>query len=630
MRSTDKTFFDKLNLLIEANLQNDDFGIDEICRELGTSRSYLYRMIKEETDLSPSLYIRKRKLLKARDLLSTSDMKASEIAYHLGIDSPQNFSKYFAHEFGITPSAFRKQASSGHDVVTSPFQEAVKVAPVVKLSSRPARKNRGIQWLAGALILAAASSLLIIFWPAQQEQTGTDPLTAFAGKSVAIMPFKNLGGAQNDYFCEGIREQIHSSLSTLGNLKVISSTSSGRYKDSQKLIPEIARELDVNYILEGSVLQANNKIRINLKLVRAGDDRSVWSRSYDGDLQDMLNYLTSVSSEVASELDQKLSSVSLQKLSKIPTSSPAAYREFLKGAQLINSRKKENLEDGIRKLSNAIAFDPDFANAYASLGLAYYLQGESAFIDEDLSFRLSEQNSLTAIRLDPANAIAYANLGNIYRAQSKWEQARTSYQIALTHNPNDASINHWYSLLLRTTGNLKEAIRYSSRAVALDPLQHVVFGSHIINCVYGRELELAEKAIEDGRVLFDDSFVYNWSCAQYFGAKGDYQKAAECLKKAGQLNPKIRVLQYQRAYYNAVSGKVDEARKYLDSIPDLPDYYVARSTVYAGLGDKKRCLEYFLKGAEQGIIQTDVKVNPFLAIIHDEPEYQSTLKKFGL
>jgi TolB-like protein/AraC-like DNA-binding protein/Flp pilus assembly protein TadD len=636
MKASETVLLDKFNQILESNFHKSDFGIDEICQELGTSRSQLYRLIKEQTQLSTSLYIRQRKLIKAKELLK-SEMKTAEIAYLLGIDSPQNFSKYFAREFGITPSAYRKQVSDGkNDVLEEevlPDEEsnlAAQASAYLPFVEKPFVQIKPNRYISAGIALVICMVIAALAWKVFLKKSDDFSLASFSGNSIAIMPFTNLGTPATAYFCDGIMEQVHGSLSLISKLKVISTTSSARYKDSPKLAPQIGEELDVNYLLEGSVLQADKKIRINVELVRAGDDRTVWTKSYDGDTKDVFAYLNTVSREVAFELNQKLSNAAEQKLGKVPTTNPEAYNEYLRAGRLIISRKREELAESIARLNAAIALDPEFAAAYASLGHAYHLSGESEFIDAETSVKMTEQNSLTAIRLDPENALAYANLANTYRNQHKWEQSKTAFEIALKYGPNDALVNYWYSLLLRSTGNLEEAVRYSSKAVALDPLHHVIFGGHVTNCLFAGEIDMAKQQIDDGRLLFSDSFVYNWVLASYYGSIKNYRQAVFYSEKANQLNPKIKSIRYAHAFYQGLNGQSDEVRAFLKKLPDLPENYVSRAVGYASLHDKKHSLYYLQKAADLGSIPTDLKVSPFFAQLRNEPQYQTILTRFGL
>jgi len=627
MKSSEMALIDRFNEIID-NAHNNPIDIDAICRELGTSRSQLYRYIKEYSQLSISLYIRKRKLANARQLLEFSEMKTGEIAYRIGIDSPQNFSKYFSQEFGISPTAYRKQIADGKSGIEIKAPISVSDSQIHP-GDDSTRHSLFASWKhIHSIIVGSVIFLVLISYFFLKPKKEIESL--FTGSSIAVMPFKNLGSAETAYYSEGIADQIQSALSLNDQLKVISTTSSEKYKDSPKLLQEIAKELDVDYILEGSVLQSGNKIRINVGMVRVSDDRKVWTKKYDGDTDDFFTYLNTVSGEVAEELGEKLNSETQKRLSKVFTPSPVAYKEYIIGMQLISSRQKEDLEESIVRLSEAIELDSDFAAAYAYRAFAYFSQGESAFIDEQLSFKMAEQNSLTAIRLDETNSLAYANLGNIYRAQHKWEQAKTAYEIALKYSPNDAILNYWMSLLLRTTGDPKSAIEYSLKAIELDPLHHVILAGHISNCVFANELDLAKEAVDNGRIIFNDSYTYYHSVSFYYYARHDLTNALEAIAKADQLNPKIRVLKYAQAFYQAKNGETEKAMAFLNGLSNLPANNIARAVIYAGLNDKEKAISYLQEASDQGILGYDIKVNLFFAPYRNDPRFKAILAKFGL
>ena len=371
----------KLNLLIEENFENSKFSIDEICTNLGLSRSQLHRFIKEQTQLSTSLYIRKIKLQKAKQLLVTTQLRISEIAYSIGIDSPQSFSKYFTEEFGISPSDFRKsQENLVEEMVVeiTPKQERVIQKKLFLLSQK--HKFYRFRWLGLGLLLLTILGLG--FWLKYSLEKNAN-----VEGSIAILPFKNLGKPENAFFSDGVMEQIHTSLAVIDNLKIISKTSSLQYRNTQKTIPQIGKELNVNYILEGTVLQLAQKVRITVELSRANDDMVVWSKNYEGEMKDIFGYMSTVAKEIANELNQKLSISLSKKLEKVPTQNINAYNEYLQGQQLMKARTKEKMEAAILKFEKAIGLDPNFANAYAQKASAYYLLGEDSHIDWKASIK---------------------------------------------------------------------------------------------------------------------------------------------------------------------------------------------------------------------------------------------------
>ncbi len=514
MTHSDIALLEKLNRYIEKNLDNPTFSIDEICAELGVSRSQLHRILIERTQLSTTLYIRKKRLEQAKNLLATTNLRISEITDAVGINSHANFSKYFFEEFKVSPTDFRKQISKNID---NSLQESLPSNDEIilhdnqinNITTKP--KSFLLLYLIAGFVFLLGIGFYFSSFTSKNNNTqfSIDGLNQISDNSLAILPFKNLGSSENAIFCDGIMEQIYGSLSLLENLKVISKSSSNIFRNSKKPVGQIANELHVKYILEGSVLQIDKNIRITVGLTDAQEDRSVWTKSYDGNTKDVFGFMSVVAKEVAGELNQKLSSKISDKLDKRPTKSLSSYNEYLQAKQLLETRTKEKIEASIVKFSNAIELDKDFADAYTDRAVAYFVMGEDQFMDVETAYKISEKNALTSIRLDSENGRAYAVLGNIYKVQNKWEQAITTYQIALKYSPNDAQITYWYSLTLRSIGQMDEAVKYSTKAVSLDPLASNIYGGHIIGCAYAGKLDMAEKAIKDGELIFNEAHLFH-------------------------------------------------------------------------------------------------------------------------
>ena len=638
MRTANTSFkIEKVDRIIDDNFDQPDFGIDDICRELGVSRSQLYRQVKEYTQLSISLYIRKRKMIKAAELLRSSHLKTSEISYLLGLDSPQSLSKYFAQEFGISPTAYRRQQVGDMETVyeenTAPLSFA---APPENTPSEdtpprkvPAAFSRQIRLSALLLLLLTVASGAV-FW-IQRSHAGptADRDAALFENSIAVMPFKNLGPETTDYLCVGVRDQIHGSLAVIDKLKVIATSSADRYKNTHTPVDTIAQELGVNYLLEGSVLVVDRQLRVRVELVSAVDHRTVWTNAYDGQMPAMFDQLNEIVKDVSLELNQKLSDNFESQKNKKTTPSLFAHNEYLKGRQLILSRKKEQLLASVVHLNRAVQADPRFSDAFAQLSVAYHLMAENGVIPRDSSVKLGERYALTAIRLDPGCGMAFASLANLYREQQKWDQAEAAYRIALRHQPNDAMINYWFSLLLRTTGHVDEAMRYSQKAVALDPLHPVIHGGNVLNCLYANQTELAQKCLNEGKDLFNESFAYHMACTTFYTVKHHYKKALLHAVEAERLNPGLKMTS-QIVFLKARDGRTDEVFAYLKALPETPENDAARSVIYSGLRNKEKSIDYLLKATSHGRIPGDIKVSPVFEIMRDDPRYQATLKKFGL
>ncbi len=643
MRTADTSFkIEKIDRIIDDHFDQPEFGIDNICRELGVSRSQLYRQVKEYTQLSISLYIRKRKMIKAAELLISSPMKTSEISYLLGIDSPQSFSKYFAQEFGASPTAYRRQLAE--DVAIAPEEKTTIVSfiappdnpPTDKTPSEdipPRKRTAGVSRqirLSALFLLLLLMASCVAFWMQTPEVLPTaEQDDALFENSIAVMPFKNLGAGKTDYLCVGVRDQIHGSLALIDKLKVIATSSTDRYKNTHTPVDSIARELGVNYLLEGSVLVVDQQLRIRVELVSAVDHSTVWTNSYDGQMPAVFDLLNQVAKEVSLELNQKLSDNFERQKNKKTTHSLIAYNEYLKGRQLILTRKKEQLLASVVHLKRAVQADPRFSDAFAQLSVAYHLMAENGVIPRDSSVKLGEQYALTAIRLDPNCGMAFAALANLYREQQKWEQAEAAYRIALKHQPNDAMINYWFSLLLRIKGNVDEAMRYSMKATALDPLHPVIHAGNVLNCLYANQTKLAQKCIDDGKDLFNETFAYHLACTTFYTARHDYKRALLHAHETERLNPGVR-MGTQIVFLKARDGRTDEVLAYLKALPETPENDAARAVIYSGLNDKEKSIHYLLKATSHGRILGDIKVSPVFDIMRDDPRYLATLKKFGL
>ena len=626
MYPTDKNSIEKLDQLIDKNILNGSYSIDDICLELGMSRSQLFRLVKEGTDLSTSRYIRRRRLLKGKELIETTDRKIAEISYEIGLDSPQTFTKYFTEEFGVSPSEYRKNREK--EPLEEPSFEELEVVQVPKIQVVEevpfvANKQGKYKYVALALlviVLAAAGVWIIKGSGAFSESEN----------SIAVLPFKSNGNPEAVLLAEGVTDQIHGSLTTLRHLKVISKNSSELFRESKKTVPQIASELHVAYVLGGTTTHNGARVRITMELVKASEDRVVWTRQYEGKASEIIGLINKIAQDITKRFQLKPSQSLAAKSNQMPTDNPEAYNEYLQGKQLLATRTKEKLLASITKFDKAIALDSNFSDAYACKASAYFSLGNLSHIDLDSSFRMTEREVLKSIRLDADNAQAYGLLAAVYRDEYRWEQANSTFQIALRCNPNNAQVNYWYSLMLRSLGLLEEALKYSSRAVALDPLSPVILSGHIRNCSYAHKQEMTKEGIDNGKLLFNDSFLFYWSTGYHYLEIKDYPAALRDLTKAQQLNPSVKGLEAAVVYTKARLGQVPAAKTYLATLPETPDNYTFIAMVYAGLNDKQNCLRYLEKMASLGKIPTDMKVSPFFHFLHGEARFNALLQQFGL
>lgn len=628
MNSPEKAVIDRLVQLIEENLSDSSFSLDTIYKELGISKTQLYRIVKEETQLSTSLFIRSVRLQKAKQLLDSGNLRITEIAHAVGIDSPQNFSKYFLQTYGISPSDYRKQQNQNeiHEVEET-ADEGVET-PGYQTTPSPRISFNYLPAFIGLILVGVMIGFY--FWktsssPSSENQTDYLP---HYDNSIAVLPFKSLNN--NPSFAEGVLEGIHSSLSLIENLKVISQSSSGQYRDTDKTNWQIGDELQVAYVLKGTVKEQANRVETVLSLIRTKDDIEVWSQRYEGELPRLFNLTNGMVKDIAAQLKQKITPSQSQQLEHVPTRSFEAYNEFLLGRTLLITRTKEKLNESLIRFNKALALDTTFAEAQAYKSIAYLLMGNMGYQDLKTGLELAEQHALKAIQLDAHNSTAYATLGNVYRGNFKWQQSKTAYEISLKYRPNDAQTIYWYSLLLRSMGQLNEALRYSTKAVSLDPLYPVILSGHIWNCAYAGRDDLAQKAVADGKLIFDDSFVYYMARGEYELHHNRFDKALKEFTKMEQLNPNMKYGNVSSAFCAARLGNPAPTRALLNKMGNEAQDFVSKSMLYAGLGQKDSSLICLEKAASMGRISSEILVTPTYRLIRQDPRFRAVLKQFGL
>ena len=637
MHKPDNQFITKLDRLIDENLADPKFSIDSICQRLGLSRSQLHRVLKDQTSLSTSRYIRQRRLLQARHLLSTTDLRISEICDQVGITNYQNFSTYFAEEFSVNPTDFRKSAPTF--IVAEPNKAAVPVLAtepnsVTHSSVRPQPQVRQ-SWRfpalgLGVLVLIAAGGYL--FWKDAGGQSSTNPVPS----SLAVMPFTNLSGPESSPACESIMDNIYTSVSLIDNLKVIARSSSDQYLGTSKSVWQIGNELGVANVLKGNFLKIGDTIQLKIEIIGTpdadlGGTKQAWHKTYSTVYQDIFKLTDEVVADVARQLNLTTRTADSQNRLLARTQNLEAYNAFLQGRQLMLSRNTADLQESLVRLNYALSLDSSFAEVWAFKAATTLLLPSAGEVATQKKYHLTEQYALNAIRLDPTNSTAYGVLGALYHTTHQWQAGENAFRIALQHNPNDAQINYWYSILLRSMGRVDEAVEYSTRAVALDPLYPIILAGHMLNCVYADRMDLAKKSLENGRVLFDKSFAYHMADAYYYLAQNDYTKAVAEFNRAFVLNPDDQGNIPLIMYCEAKRGNRQKATAFLQGLTSATpwDHY-QRAVVYAGLSEADSSLHYLKKAADEGYYFRDTKVTPVFQPYHNTLAFRAVLRRYNL
>ena len=494
-------------------------------------------------------------------------------------------------------------------------------------------RSRGRAWIyvvISAGLLSAGLFFLGRYTAPNENKTADAP-----AKSIAVLPFENLSrDPDNAYFAEGIQDEILTRLAKVADLKVISHTSTQRYKSSPDNLPQIAKELGVANILEGSVQKSQDQVRVNVQLINAATDAHLWADSFDRKLIDIFAVESEIAAKVADTLRAKLTGAEQHAISMQPTQNTAAHQLYLKGRFFWNKRTGPDLQKAIDYFKHAIEKDPGYALAYVGLGDSYILlSGFGAAPPQD-SFPLAEAAAKKALAIDDNLAEAHTTLGFILCVHHlNFADSIREFERAIALNPNYATAHHWFGDgPLLAVGQFDRAIAEGKRAVELDPLSVIITADlgadFLVARRYDEAIDQFQKAID-----LDPRFYYaHWNLAQALEMKGDVRGALTEYKKAVELDDDPFVLALLGQAY-AKLGQRDEALRILAQLPQtaahryVPSYSFA--LLHMALGDKDKAIEWLERSYHDGagLDIIFLKVDPMLDPLQKEPRFQALVAK---
>ena len=466
------------------------------------------------------------------------------------------------------------------------------------------------------------------------------PAPARAGMHrIAVLPFANLSAdPENEYFADGITEEMISQLSKIQGLEVIARTSVMTYKGKNKKIDEIGRDLRVGTVLEGSVRKAENQIRIAAQLIDVENQAHLWSQEYNREAKGIFAVQSDIAKSVAEALRIKLGPVERQQIEKKKTDNPEAHELYLKGLYHFNKQTPEGLAKSIEYYEQAIKKDPSYAEAYAWLAYAHEQQGFYGLVPEKEAFAKAKALALKALELDSSNAHALVALGDMTLFDWDWSRVESLYQRSLSLNPNSAYAHDSYGIFyLSAMGRHEEAIAESRRAVGLDPLAAQY--PHDLGWVlqlarqYDAAIEQFYKALQMESGLTN---AYR-GLGESYAYKRMYEKSIEAMQNLVKTSDGSPYSLASLGWAYGVAGKKDEALKVLDTLkekaklePVAPSDF---ARVYLGLGDKDQALFWLEKTYEErsGMwILVWANHFPFFDGLRAKPRFKALLKKIGL
>ena len=456
-------------------------------------------------------------------------------------------------------------------------------------------------------------------------------------RSLAVLPFESLSSdASQDYFADGMTDELISDLGQVSALRVVSRTSVMAYKRARKPLPQIARELNVDAVVEGTVLRSGDQVRITAQLIEASVDKHLWSQSYEGELRDTLALQNKVAKAIADQIGISLNPQEQAALKNVKVVNPDAYVSYLKGRYFWNKRTADSLKAALAYFNQAIEEDPKYAQAYSGLADTYALLGDwqYAVMTPKEALPKAKAAAIKALELDNALGEAHNSLAFVLDGFD-WDldSGGNEFRRAIELNPGYATAHHWYAWHLSLLGRYDEAIAEMRKAENLDPL------SLIINADLAELLVLAhsyDESIRQSRktIEMDPNFALAHNqLAQAYLQKHLPDEAVAELQKAVQLSggSPTCIANLARAY--VVSGKRSEAVKLLSDLKrrSNPGYSHASeiAMIYASLGDTDQAMNWLEKGYEERF-NPGVLLRPGFDPLRSDSRFQDLVHRIGL
>ena len=637
---TDQLFIARLKEIVLANISREDFDVEELAREAHMSRSAIHRRLEYLGKRNASHFIREIRLQKAREMLREGFITASEVAYKVGFGSPAYFSKCFHEYYGYPPGEVRKRIIQGE----TEEQETVSGAlPPVSSSGGGQHSGRKTIVIITAAVILFLGLVLI-------RTTGT--LSQSKEMSIVVLPFKNLSGDPgNQYFADGIMEDILNSLYQISDLRVISRTTAEHFRDTDLTAGEISRKLNARNVLEGSVRRQDDMVRVTVQLIDGRKEQHLWSENYDRELTDMLGLQGEVARQVAAKLNAVITKNEARQIEELPTMNLEAYDYYLRGRFFLHKANdvqrcdvsKEGLMTSLKYYEMAVKADSSFAEAYAGMANAWYNLSawgwHKPYIEGVTRAKVYFDR---ALELDPNCAEAHAVRGVWYiYPQKRYEDARAELRTAIQLNPNFSTAHQWYAQLLMITGPIEEARLHVDRAVELEPYFWVVYNlSAWIYYFEGKYSEGLDASLA-GLDLNPDFIASRWLLVLNYVKLGEGEKAMTALQQLFSMYPSTShyTADIEDAYtrsgiegiFTWLIGLNQNNPIPIDGLSGHPFYI---SWWYAIIGNREESILWLERTQVQESIPLPffnlITTNPDFDILRGDPRFTAVVEKAGL
>ncbi len=639
--SMDQALIEKLTNILETNLDKEYFGVKELAIKVGLSRSQLNRKLQSITGKSTSKYIREFRLEKAMVLLQNNSATVSEIAYRVGFSSPTYFNTCFHDYYGYPPGEVKfrnpkrienENTSENFELVDTSLVE--NKTPIVK--KQLLRKR--MVWVNTFFIVLLSAISYNLYQNYKDSSAEGLGFVDNQDKSIAMLPFKNLSAdIENQYFADGVSGAIQNNLNKISDLKVIPSLSMEKYRNSNLTALEIAKEVDVIYLLEGSVQKHGDSIRVITNLVNARNNTQLQSFVFDWEYKNIFDIQNMIAIDIAKQLDLNIDPEKLEAIKGKPTENIEAYNLYSKGRFFWHRRTPEGIKKSIDYFNQAIELDSSYALAYAGLADSYYVMpGYINVKDRDSVLTIAKEYAEKTLSLDKNNAQAHATLGGLLKDKDwNWEASEKELKRAIQLDPNYATAHQYYAELLVILARFKEARREIDLALRLNPNSLIM--TNISARLYYQD-GLYEKAIIEANKVkeFDKERIgIHMTIMECYTYLGKDDEAMAIWEESMKLDPS-RNIELNNAAREAFkkSGMNGFWRFWTDHMINLDnaeDYSFAIACNLTYFGETEEALDWLELTYASGNRQIyRMKRNQDLKNLRKEPRFLALLEKLNL
>ena len=510
--------------------------------------------------------------------------------------------------------------------------EGLKRTEVADELPRKSEQNRA--WIYVVIIAGVVAAGLFFFGRYTSSKQGAE----MSEKSIAVLPFENRSEDKtNAYFAEGVHDEILTRLSKIADLKVTSRTSTQHYKSAPKNLAEIAKQLGVAHVLEGSVQKSGDEVRVNVQLIKAANDSQVWAETFDRKLTDIFSVESDVAKAIADQLRAHITRLEEQVIAAKPTKNIEAYDAYLRGRYFWNKRTSDGIKHAIEHFQQSIERDPDFALGYVGLADSYIALTFYNFVAPHEAMPKAKESAIKALELDDTLAEAHASLAHVLMNYDwNWSAAEKEFKRSIELKPDYATAHEWYAIhYLTATGRLEEAVQEMKRALELEP------ASLVMNTFMGAALYYAgryDEAIDQCRrtVQMDPNFaVAHWHLGLAYEQKQVLDAATEEFKKAISLSGGSPLMRAALGHAYARSQKKHEANKMLDELNELSkQQYVSAyevATIYVALGNNEQAFQLLEEAyGEHSFHLVYLNVSPQFKPVSSDRRFQNLVQRVGL